>query len=120
MQPVVPQDRCEEDVTNLFAALDNLLKDVDPEVVCKMADFCSTRRPGVGAGEGASTPVEAPKALAGVAGAFAALVGGAPAGLGAGAGVGGGEDMCQNCKTIVMEAAAILQVTGRMAPAFLR
>jgi hypothetical protein len=88
------QERCLQDVANLFAALDNLLHDVDPEGVCRVADFCDPT----------GLLAAAPPAARAVAAAFASLATGGPS-------VGGpANDVCQNCKTIVVEAAAILQV----------
>ena len=34
------QEQCLQDVADLFRALDHLLRDVDPEGVCRVVDFC--------------------------------------------------------------------------------
>lgn len=81
-------------MANLFAALDNLLHDVDPEGVCRVVDFCEP----TGALGAAPSPARS------VAAALASLATGGPAAAGR------ANDMCDNCKTIVLEAAAILQV----------
>lgn len=94
-------------MADLFRALDHLLHDVDPEGVCQVAEFCPVhnagarlaRRPG---GDAAATLARALRALA---------TGGPAAAAAAASGANGASnDLCQNCKTIVMEAAAILQV----------
>lgn len=100
------QARCLTDVADLFRALDHLLHDVDPEGVCQVAEFCPVDDGGLG---GADPPRGG--AAAELAGALRALATGGPAARVAGPGAGAASnDLCQNCKTIVMEAAAILQV----------
>ncbi|KAI7844423.1 hypothetical protein COHA_002017 [Chlorella ohadii] len=89
--------KCDSDVTDLFAALDGLLHDVDAQGVCSVFDFCPQA-------EG-SRP--APEALRTLRSALSALGTGAPAAHAVGAVPL--RDQCQSCKTIVMEAAAILQ-----------
>lgn len=37
---LAPQAKCDNDVTDLFAALDGLLHDVDAQGVCSVFDFC--------------------------------------------------------------------------------
>eukprot|EP00887_Chlorella_sp_A99_P007294 scaffold2.g7294.t1 len=42
------QPKCHQDVENFFRALDNLMNDIDPLSVCKIAEFCAAD-PGVAA-----------------------------------------------------------------------
>lgn len=98
LDPATKQ-RCLLDVTNLFAALDNLLHDVNPEGVCRVFAFCDVQ-PG-----GTTTAASVPPALRTLGAALSQLATGGPARA-----AGANGDMCQDCKTIVMEAAAILQV----------
>ncbi|KAL4451414.1 hypothetical protein ABPG77_009486 [Micractinium sp. CCAP 211/92] len=91
--------RCLQDVADLFRALDNLLHDVDPEGVCEVAEFCSQHDSIEGTEAGRRGRASAAK----LAHALRALATGGPAASGA------SNDLCQNCKTIVLEAAAILQ-----------
>ncbi|KAL4420667.1 hypothetical protein ABPG75_010323 [Micractinium tetrahymenae] len=97
--------RCLQDVADLFRALDHLLHDVDPEGVCEMAEFCS-KQPDEEEGRLGSSGAHAAAALAR---ALRTLATGGPAAAAAANDGGASNDMCQNCKTIVMEAAAILQ-----------
>lgn len=39
--PASVQAKCDRDVTDLFAALDSLLHDVDAQGVCSVFDFCA-------------------------------------------------------------------------------
>jgi saposin len=86
--------KCDSDVTDLFSALDGLLHDVDAEGVCAVFDFCAQPQ--------GSRP--APEALRTLRSTLSALGSGMPAVDAAPL-----RDQCQSCKTIVMEAAAILQ-----------
>ncbi|KAL4855593.1 putative sodium-coupled neutral amino acid transporter 7 [Chlorella vulgaris] len=97
LDPATKQ-RCLLDVTNLFAALDNLLHDVNPEGVCRVFAFCDVQS------SGTATAASVPPALRTLGAALSQLATGGPARA-----AGANGDMCQDCKTIVMEAAAILQ-----------
>lgn len=80
---------CEQHVDAVFASLDNLLNDIDPEGACEIFQFCDK----------ASQAASVPESFSRLRGLYAEL----PSLTAV------GDSECDNCKTIVSQAVAILQ-----------
>lgn len=90
-----PQPKCILDVNALFASLEAILDDLDPDMACEVTQFCP--KPGVA--------LARPAAFAAMRPLWTGLLASHPS-------VAVGDDAsCQNCKVIVLQAVAILQVS---------
>lgn len=94
------QPKCVTDVDALFQAVENIMDDLDPDMACEVAQFCP--RPALGAGTGPAR-LAVPAAVPAMRALFHSLVEQRPARV-------GDKESCDNCKVVVLQAVAIIQV----------